>query len=139
MPSSDSLKPPDGQPTAVRRGGIRQHDRREFIYPKSQAVRLARATNQTVLTTQAANVSNEQMQSADLAYVSPTGKETALTDDQLVEAAANTPPVGATATARTETSGRRTAATAGTQSDQMASAARDCRRQHGVPWRASSG
>ena len=35
------------------------------------------------------------MQTADLAYVSPTGQETPLTDEQLVEAAANTPPVGA--------------------------------------------
>ena len=36
------------------------------------------------------------MQTADLAYVSPTGQATPLTDEQLVAAAANTPPVGAT-------------------------------------------
>ena len=52
------------------------------------------------------------MKTADLAYVSPSGQETPLTDEQLVDAAANTPPVGATGTARTDTSGQRTAATA---------------------------
>ena len=36
------------------------------------------------------------MKAADLSYVSPTGQETQLTDEQLVDAAANTPPVGAT-------------------------------------------
>ena len=84
---------------------------REFIYPKSQARRLAQATNTTVLTTQAENVTNEQMQTAELAYVSPTGQETALTDEQLVAAAANTPPVGATAestTAQANTSAQST-------------------------------
>ena len=34
------------------------------------------------------------MQSADLTYVSPSGQETPLTDEQLVEVAANTAPVG---------------------------------------------
>jgi hypothetical protein len=47
------------------------------------------------------------MQTADLAYVSPTGQETALTDEQLVAAAANTPPVGTT-TQRSTTSGQST-------------------------------
>ena len=69
---------------------------REFIYPKAQARKLAQATNSTVLTTKADSVTNDQMQSADLTYVSPSGQETPLTDEQLVEAAANTPPVGAT-------------------------------------------
>ncbi len=127
-PSDDAelrfLETPAGQPTAVKTWWYPGNTiGREFIYPKSQARRLAQATNQTVLTTQADNVTNDQMKSADLAYVSPTGQETALTDEQLVEAAANTPPVGATATARDDTSGQRPAATAGTQAPtQMASA-----------------
>jgi hypothetical protein len=119
------LETPAGQPTAVKTWWYPGNTiGREFIYPKSQARRLAQATNQTVLTTQADNVTNDQMQTADLAYVSPSGQETALTDDQLVEAAANTPPVGATATARSDRSAsQRTAATAGTQEPrQMASA-----------------
>ena len=126
-PSDDAelrfLETPAGRPTAVKTWWYPGNSiGREFIYPKSQARRLAQATNQTVLTTQAESVTNDQMQSADLAYVSPTGQETALTDEQLVEAAANTPPVGATATARTDTSGQRPAATAGTQEPaQMAS------------------
>ena len=44
----------------------------------------------------------------DLTYVSPSGQETPLTDEQLVEAAANTPPVGASAVA---TAGARQEAT----------------------------
>jgi hypothetical protein len=86
-----------GQPAAVKTWWYPGNTiGREFIYPKSQARRLAQATNTTVLTTQAENVSNDQMQTADLAYVSPSGQETALTDEQLVAAAANTPPVGTT-------------------------------------------
>jgi hypothetical protein len=119
------LETPAGQPTAVKTWWYPGNTiGREFIYPKSQARRLAKATNQTVLTTQADNVTNDQMQTAGLAYVSPSGQETALTDEQLLEAAANTPPVGATATARSDRSAsQRTAATAGTQEPrQMASA-----------------
>jgi hypothetical protein len=98
-PSDDAelrfLENPAGQPAAVKTWWYPGNSiGREFIYPKSQARRLAQATNQTVLTTQAENVSNEQMQTADLAYVSPSGQETELTDEQLVAAAANTPPVG---------------------------------------------
>ena len=89
------LETPAGQPAAVKTWWYPGNTiGREFIYPKSQAVRLAKATNQTVLTTTAANVSNDQMQTAALAYVSPTGQDTPLTDEQLVAAAANTVPVG---------------------------------------------
>ncbi len=100
-PSDDAelrfLETPAGQPAAVKTWWYPGNTiGREFIYPKSQAVRLAKATNSTVLTTQEANVSNDRMKTADLAYVSPSGQETELTDEQLVEAAANTPPVGAT-------------------------------------------
>lgn len=100
-PSDDAelrfLETPAGQPAAVKTWWYPGNTiGREFIYPKAQARRLAQATSQTVLTTQAENVTQEQMQKADLSYVSPSGQETPLTDDQLVEAAANTPPVGAT-------------------------------------------
>jgi hypothetical protein len=90
------LETPAGTPAAVKTWWYPGNSSgREFIYPKSQARRLAKATNTTVLTTQAENVTNEQMKTADLAYVSPTGQETALTDDQIISAAANTAPVGA--------------------------------------------
>ena len=89
------LETPAGQPAAVKTWWYPGNSiGREFIYPKSQAVRLAKATNQTVLTTQAENVTSEQMQTSELAYVSPSGQETPLTDEQLVDAAANTAPVG---------------------------------------------
>jgi len=91
------LETPAGQPAAVKTWWYPGNTLgREFIYPKSQARKLAQATNQTVLTTKADTVSTDQMNSADLAYVSPSGQETALTDEQLVDAAANTPPVGTT-------------------------------------------
>jgi len=94
------LETPAGQPAAVKTWWYPGNTiGREFIYPKSQARRLAQATNQPVLTTQAENVSNEQMEANNLAYVSPSGQETPLTDEQLVDRAANTPPVGASGSA----------------------------------------
>jgi len=98
-PSDDAelrfLETPAGQPAAVKTWWYPGNTiGREFIYPKSQAIRLAKATNSTVLTTTAENVNDEQMKTADLAYVSPSGQEKELTDEQLVDAAANTAPVG---------------------------------------------
>src|SRR5687768_16365848 len=121
-PSDDAelrfLDTPAGQPAAVKTWWYPGNTiGREFIYPKSQARRLAKATNQTVLTTQAESVTNEQMSTADLAYVSESGQETQLTDDQLVEAAANTPPVGAT-TQRSTTSAQATTAARETPAQQ---------------------
>ena len=106
-PSEDAelrfLETPAGQPAAVKTWWYPGNTiGREFIYPKSQAIRLAKATNSTVLTTTAENVNNEQMKTADLAYVSPSGQEKELTDEQLVYAAENTAPVG--------TAGQRTTA-----------------------------
>ena len=113
-PSDDAelrfLETPAGQPAAVKTWWYPGNTiGREFIYPKSQARRLAAATHQTVLTTQAENVTNEQMSTADLAYVSESGQETALTNEQLIEAAANTPPVG-TVTQQSASSAQSTAA-----------------------------
>ena len=98
-PSDDAelrfLETPAGQPAAVKTWWYPGRTiGREFIYPKSQALRLAKATNEPVLTTHVENVTNEQMKTTELAYVTPSGQETELTDDQLVEAAANTEPVG---------------------------------------------
>ncbi len=57
------LETPAGQPAAVKTWWYPGNTiGREFIYPKSQARRLAKATNETVLTTQAENVSRDQMQ-----------------------------------------------------------------------------
>ena len=99
-PSDDAelrfLETPAGQPAAVKTWWYPGNTiGREFIYPKSQAVRLAKATNSTVLATSAA-ANTDEVRAADLSYVSPTGQETQLTDEQLVDVAANTPPVGAT-------------------------------------------
>lgn len=101
-PSDDAelrfLETPAGAPAAVKTWWYPGNSiGREFIYPKSQARRLAQATNTTVLTTQAENVSNEQMKTADLSYVAPSGQETPVTDEQLVAAAANTAPEGVSA------------------------------------------
>ena len=107
------LETPAGQPKAVKTWWYPGNTiGREFIYPKSQALRLAKATNSTVLSTKAESVTGDPMKSGDLAYVSPTGQETPLTDDQLVEVAANTPPVG--------TSGPQSAASSSSSSDNAA-------------------
>src|SRR5688572_10864462 len=122
-PSDDAelrfLETPAGAPAAVKTWWYPGNTiGREFIYPKSQARRLAQATNTTVLTTQAESVTNDQMKTADLAYVPPSGQETALTDEQLVDRAATTPPVGTTA--QSTTSAQSTVATADAAADNMA-------------------
>ena len=95
------LETPAGQPTAVKTWWYPgERTGREFIYPREQARRLAQKTNQPVLTTRDESASSAQSSSADLAYVSPSGEVTNLTDEQLVSAAANTPPVGASAPGR---------------------------------------
>jgi hypothetical protein len=105
------LETPAGQPAAVKTWWYPGNTiGREFIYPKSQARRLAQATSQPVLTTQAENVSNEQMEANNLAYVSPSGQETPLTDEQLLDRAANTPPVGATEPAASQNTAATSAA-----------------------------
>jgi len=124
-PSDDAelrfLETPAGQPAAVKTWWYPGNTiGREFIYPKSQALRLAKATNTTVLTTQAENVTNDQMQTADLAYVSPTGQETPLTDEQLVAAAANTAPVGTSGTMQPSSAGSAAPARAQAQEGTMA-------------------
>ena len=133
-PSDDAelrfLETPAGQPAAVKTWWYPGNTiGREFIYPKDQARRLAKATNQPVLTTKAEDVSNDEMKSADLAYVSPSGQDTPLTDDQLVDAAANTPPVGAVTNAQSDTAAQNTA-TAG------ATATSGAARQEGTMARA---
>lgn len=68
------LETPSGQPVAVKTWWYPQNAiGREFVYPREQAVRLARASNSNVLTTKE-DVSNEQMKGAELAYVSPSGE-----------------------------------------------------------------
>lgn len=64
----------------------------EFIYPKEQALRLARSASEPVLTTQTATTdtsSTEEIRSADLARVSASGSESAVTAD--AKPAASTP------------------------------------------------
>jgi hypothetical protein len=97
------METPSGTPAAIKTWWYPEmRTGREFIYPKSQARRLAQATNQTVLTTRDENVSNDQMRSADLGYVSPTGQETALTDEQLVDVATTTAPTSGGNAARAQ-------------------------------------
>ena len=61
----------------------------EFIYPKEQAVRLAKGTGAPVLTTtNAQNDTTEEMKSADLTRVSASGGETAVTVEEKPSATA---------------------------------------------------
>jgi hypothetical protein len=103
-PSDDAelrfLETPAGKPAAVKTWWYPGDTiGREFIYPKSQAKRLAAATNTTVLTTKAdaETVSTtQQVAAADLEYVSPSGQESAVTDEML-NAVNNAAPTGGTA------------------------------------------
>jgi hypothetical protein len=96
------METPAGTPTAVRTWWYPGNTYgREFIYPKSQARRLAQATNTTVLTTKAESATTDQLQTADLAQVTPTGQETAVSGD--VAAAVITPADSSAASASAST------------------------------------
>jgi len=72
------METPAGKPTAVKTWWYPGETiGREFIYPKDQARRLAKATNEPVLTTKEEKVSTSAMGSADLTYVEPNGQEMA--------------------------------------------------------------
>jgi hypothetical protein len=80
------METPAGKPAAVKTWWYPGNSTgREFIYPKEQARRLAIATNTTVLTTKADNVPAAQMPTTDLAYVSPSGQETAAIEKTVAE------------------------------------------------------
>jgi len=77
-PSSEAelrfIETPAGTPAAVKTWWYPGNSiGREFIYPRSQALRLAKANQTPVLTTTAENVAADQMQGADLSYISPNG------------------------------------------------------------------
>ena len=60
----------------------------EFIYPKDQALKLAKAAESLVLTTAAASSSTEDLKTADLARVSSSGSQTAVSVSDKPDAAA---------------------------------------------------
>ena len=88
----------------------------EFIYPKEQARRLAARQTEPVLTVTGSETSAEDMRDADLARLSSSGEESAVTADARSEQTAQpaTPPPSATTTDRasqsTATTERATAA-----------------------------
>jgi hypothetical protein len=59
---------------------------REPIYPKDQAVRIAKATSQSVLTTKADTTKADEARSGDLARVSPSGEDIQFSEKAAVEA-----------------------------------------------------
>jgi len=61
---------------------------RELIYPREQAMRIAKATSQSVLTTKAETTKTDETKSGDLARVSASG------DTQFSDNAAATEPAG---------------------------------------------
>jgi hypothetical protein len=71
------IETPRGAPAAIRTWWYPgERTGYEFIYPKEQARRLAKATNQPVLTTQAASTKAEETNTEELARVAPSGEET---------------------------------------------------------------
>jgi len=87
------LETPAGQPVGIKSWWYPGDTiGREFIYPKDQALRLARATNQPVLAAQAKDLSSGQIPAGDLTYVSPSGEETrAAAQQQTATATAGAP------------------------------------------------
>lgn len=70
------METPAGTPTAVKTWWYPGNPNgREFIYSRTQAQRLAKATNTNVLTTKQENVAQTEFNSAELTYVTPSGQE----------------------------------------------------------------
>jgi len=85
------METPAGAPRAIRTwwfAGDRTGG--EFVYPKAQAQRLAKATSQPVLTTTAPATTPEKTKTEDLARVAPTGEESKVSSS----AAAASAPTG---------------------------------------------
>ena len=71
------MEAPAGVPPAISTlwyGG--EKTGRELIYPKDQAMRIAKATNRSVLTTTAKSTETDEVKSGDLTRVSPSGQDT---------------------------------------------------------------
>jgi hypothetical protein len=84
------MEAPAGVPPAVATvWWIGEKSGRELIYPKDQAMRIAKATNQSVLTTTASTTKTDEAKTGDLTRVSPSGQDT-----QIAENAAPADPVG---------------------------------------------
>jgi hypothetical protein len=102
-PSDDAelrfLETPAGKPAAVKTWWYPGNTiGREFIYPKSQARRLAMATNTTVLASksEAETAPPTTATTADLEYVSPSGQESPVTQEML-NSVNNAAPTGRSA------------------------------------------
>ena len=89
----------------------------EFIYPKEQALRLARGGTPVLTTTAAQNDTTAEMQQADLARVSSGGSETSVTVQETPTAAAvtGTGQQGEVASASLAVAANPSAGTAATQ------------------------
>ena len=98
---------------------------RELIYPRDQALRIAKSTNQSVLTTKASTTKADEAKSGDLSRVSPSGADTQVSasasepsgrlqrgDNDVSDSVAQTTPAPRTpvATAGQEPAGRTTPA-----------------------------
>jgi hypothetical protein len=93
------LETPAGKPAAVKTWWYPGNTiGREFVYPKSQARRLAAATNTNVLASKsdAETAPAATSTTADLEYVAPNGQESAVTNEML-NAVNNAAPTGGTA------------------------------------------
>ncbi len=85
------IETPRGTPAAIRTWWYPgERTGYEFIYPKEQARRLAQATRQPVLTTQAQTTKSEETNTEDLSRVASSGEETKI--------AVDSPPTQATGT-----------------------------------------
>jgi hypothetical protein len=87
------METPAGVPPAIKTVWYPgERSGRELIYPREQAMRLARSTKEPVLTTQAQSTTAEQTGTGDLSRISSSGQDARVNDNASPEAAA---PAGA--------------------------------------------
>jgi len=87
QPEVRFMEAPAGAPPAISTvwwGG--EKTGRELIYPKDQAVRIAKNTNSSVLTTTAKTTKTDEAKSGDLTRVSPSGQDTAFAQNAQAQA-----------------------------------------------------
>jgi hypothetical protein len=101
------IETPRGTPAAIRTWWYPgERTGYEFIYPKDQARRLAQASTQPVLTTQAQTTKAEETNTEELTRVSPSGEEAKVDVNSRPAAATGTSHAGEIAAAEDNASAR---------------------------------
>jgi len=92
------METPAGTPRAIKTMWyIGERTGREVLYPREQALRLAKATKEPVLTTRTASAASTETKTEDMSRVSPAGQDTAVAENTAQNAPSGVAEPGETA------------------------------------------